>query len=132
MNARRTVDLVIIFLGCVTLVGLGGLIWILVLVVGSDKVFDATLLVPLVGITTGALGGMTGLLANTNTSDPDAIAETARAGALADVASLAAPVGAHFVSVVPSPEFDQMVHDAFGPPTTEPVQGPSGFAPDFP
>ena len=123
MNDRRTVGLVIVFLGLVTLVGLVGLIAILVLVVASDKVFDATLLVPLVGITTGALGGMTGLLANTNTSDPDAIAETARAGALADVASLAAPVGAHFVSAT---------LEQFDPPMTEPVEGPSGFPPDFP
>ena len=69
MNDKRTVNMVIFYLGLITLVGLVGLIVILILVVGSDKVFDSTLLVPLVGVTTGALGGMTGLLANTNSVD---------------------------------------------------------------
>ena len=139
MNASKTVLAVIIFLGLVTLVGLVGLIAILILVVSSDRVFDPTLLLPLVGITTGAMGGLTGLLANTNTSDPEAIADTARTGALADVASLAAPVGAHFA---PTPfdgieiPFDPRIEAVFGPPTTEPVEGPpveaSGFGPSFP
>jgi len=143
-NETRTVSLVILFLGLVTLVGLVGLIAILIMVVSSDRVFDPTLLLPLVGITTGALGGITGLLANTTTSDPDAIAETARTGALADVASLV-PVGAHFAQV--AGQVEQMVQeplashfapdvDVFGPPTTDPVEGPevepSGFGPTFP
>ena len=132
MNASKTVLAVIIFLGLVTLVGLVGLIAILILVVSSDRVFDPTLLLPLVGITTGAMGGLTGLLANTNTSDPEAIADTARTGALADVASLAPPVGAHFISAT----LEQFDPSAFGPPTTVPVEGPpveaSGFGPSFP
>ena len=120
MNAPRTVWTVIVFLGIVTIVGLVGLIAILILVVASDRVFDATLLVPVVGITTAALGGMTGLLANTNTSDPAEVADLARVQALADVASLA-PSGAHFVSAT---------LEQFDPPTTEPIEGPSGFAPE--
>ena len=144
-NETRTVSLVILFLGAVTLVGLVGLIAILIMVVGSDRVFDPTLLLPLVGITTGALGGLTGLLASTNTADPAAIAETARTGALADVASLV-PVGAHFAQDLAG-QVAQMVQeplashfapdvDVFGPPTTDPVEGPevepSGFGPTFP
>ena len=145
-NETRTVSLVILFLGAVTLVGLVGLIAILIMVVSSDRVFDPTLLLPLVGITTGALGGLTGLLASTNTADPAAIAESARTGALADVASLAPPVGAHFAQDLAG-QVTQMVQeplashfapdvDVFGPPTTDPVEGPevepSGFGPSFP
>lgn len=69
MNDKATVSKVIIILGIVVVVGVIGLIWL----ISGDK--PAESLVPLVGITTGALGGLTGILASTNSVDLDGLAK---------------------------------------------------------
>ena len=62
--------MVIAFLGVISIIGTLGLIWTQVMAVDSDKVQDPALLFPLVTITTGAVAGMTALLANTHSSTP--------------------------------------------------------------
>ena len=118
-NDRATVLTVVVLIGLLALMFGAGTIYLL------DHGKDSTVVAGLAGTALGSLGT---LLATTSTrpkADPEAIAETARAGALADVASLA-PVGAHFVSAT---------LEQFDPPSTEPVEGlsePSGFGPSFP
>jgi hypothetical protein len=68
MNDKRTVNMVIAFLGIISIIGTLGLIWAQVLAVNSSQVQDPALLFPIVTITTGAVAGMTALLANTNSS----------------------------------------------------------------
>ena len=60
--------MVIAFLGVISIIGTLGLIWTQVMAVDSDKVQDPALLFPLVTITTGAVAGMTALLANTHST----------------------------------------------------------------
>lgn len=67
MNDKATVSKVIIILGIVVVVGVAGLIWL----IAQDK--PAADLTPLVAITTGALGGLTGILASTSSVDLEAL-----------------------------------------------------------
>lgn len=63
MTDRLTVVMVVTFLGVSTLVGLGGLIWL----VGRLEVKDAALLAIIAGPTGTALGALGTLLASTRT-----------------------------------------------------------------
>lgn len=63
MNDKATVSKVIIILGVIAIAGTLGIIWLI------NQAAPAEDLVPLVGITTGALGGLTGILASTSSVD---------------------------------------------------------------
>lgn len=68
MTDRFTVHSVVIFLGVIVLLGLGGLIWLI------SVHTEAAALTTVVGITTGALGGLTGVLASTRSAEsPQAV-----------------------------------------------------------
>lgn len=63
MTSKGTVFLVVTFLGVATLMGMGGLIWL----VGTTDVKDAALLAIVAGPTGTALGALATLLASTRT-----------------------------------------------------------------
>lgn len=63
MTSKGTVFLVVAFLGVATLMGMGGLIWL----VGTTDVKDAALLAIVAGPTGTALGALATLLASTRT-----------------------------------------------------------------
>lgn len=63
MTNKGTVFLVVVFLGVATLLGMGGLIWL----VGTTDVKDAALLAIVAGPTGTALGALATLLASTRT-----------------------------------------------------------------
>jgi hypothetical protein len=63
MTSKGTVLLVVAFLGVATLMGMGGLIWL----VGTTDVKDAGLLAVVAGPTGTALGALATLLASTRT-----------------------------------------------------------------
>jgi hypothetical protein len=63
MTNKGTVFLVVAFLGIATLLGMGGLIWL----VGTTDVKDAALLAIVAGPTGTALGALSTLLASTRT-----------------------------------------------------------------
>lgn len=65
MTDRFTVRAVVCFLGSATLLGLGGLIWL----VGTTNVKDAALLAVVAGPTGTALGALGTMLASTRTID---------------------------------------------------------------
>lgn len=67
MNDKATVSKVIIILGVIAIVGTLGIIWLI------NQTAPAEDLVPLVGITMGALGGLTGILASTSSVDLDGL-----------------------------------------------------------
>ena len=77
---KRTVQIIVVFLGLVVLLGLGLTGWLI------DQEKDASLVVAL---SSAALGSLGTLLASTRTVDSDQLQSSARNEALADVASLA-------------------------------------------
>lgn len=73
MNDRTTVNRVVLLLGAVALLGVAGIIFLVAL----ERPAEA--LVPLVGITGTAVGGLGGLLANTRSVDVAGLQELADA-----------------------------------------------------
>ena len=69
MNDKATVSKVIVILGVVVIMGVAGLIYLI------NQAAPADQLTPLVAITTGALGGLTGILASTSSVDLEALAK---------------------------------------------------------
>ena len=89
-NDRTTVLTVVVLIGLLALMFGAGTIYLL------DHDRDATVIAGLAGTALGSLGTLLATTTSRPKADPEAIAETARTQALADVASLA-PVGAQFV-----------------------------------
>lgn len=71
MNDRKTVLTVVYILGAVAVICVAGLIYL----IGADK--PAESLLPVVGLGTGALGGLTGILAATNSVDVEGLKKLA-------------------------------------------------------
>lgn len=71
MNDRRTINLVIGFIGAIALISVIGTIW---LVAVHTKAAD---LLPVSSLATGSVGALVGLLANTKSVDMQALADLA-------------------------------------------------------
>lgn len=74
MNDRRTVLAVVAFLGIITVIALLGLIYLI------DTKAPAEALLPVSSIGSLALGGLTGILASTNSVDLKGLAELNETG----------------------------------------------------
>lgn len=83
MTDRRTVQIVALGLVLIALTGLVGLIWLV-----HEVDVGAELIAVIVAPVGTALGGLVGMLSNSGSVDPAAVAERARNEALAEVASL--------------------------------------------
>jgi len=83
MTDRKTVQIVVMFLGVIALVGLLAITYLI------DHDAPAEAVAILAAISSGALGALGGLLTNSSSVDPAKMEERIRNEAMADVASLA-------------------------------------------
>lgn len=105
---KRTVQIVAGGLVLIVLVGLVGLLWLI-----HDVEVEPATIALVVGIVTGALGGLIGLLSNTGAVDVGDVKSTAYNKALADVSALAPTEPPPLVGggIIPEPLADQWQDD---------------------